>query len=133
MSGLEGWAVVELMGHQVIAGRISEVQLVGATMLRVDVPGSDNGPAYTKFFGASAVYAITPTEAFGGEAARLLPISPTATVVPETVVCTGLAAGWCPIHGDCTCKDTEGEWIDGDSGYLRDCPLHGDASKHADR
>lgn len=40
--------------------------------------------------------------------------------------CTGVAAVWCPHHGDCTCTDRE-------SGlYERHCPLHGMDSTHAD-
>lgn len=56
------WAVVELMGRQVIAGQIQEVTIAGAGMLRVDVPAVESEPGYTKFFGASSIYAITPTE-----------------------------------------------------------------------
>lgn len=40
------------------------------------------------------------------------------------VECTGVAASWCPIHGDCTC-DMDSE-RDSD-----DCPLHGKESTHA--
>lgn len=32
------WAIVELFGHKVIAGEISEVDVAGTQMLRVDVP-----------------------------------------------------------------------------------------------
>lgn len=61
------WAIVELMGRQVIAGEISEVTVAGAAMLRVDVPaifedGQKVLPEYTKFYGASALYGITPTD-----------------------------------------------------------------------
>ena len=61
------WAIVELMGRQVIAGEVREVTVAGAAMLRVDVPaiwekGAEVLPAYTKFYGASALYGITPTD-----------------------------------------------------------------------
>jgi len=36
------WAIVELFGHQRIAGAISEQQLAGATFVRVDVPEVDS-------------------------------------------------------------------------------------------
>lgn len=41
--------------------------------------------------------------------------------------CTGIAASWCPIHGDCTCPRSEiGLW-----GHdSPDCPLHGTNSSH---
>lgn len=43
--------------------------------------------------------------------------------------CTGIAASWCPIHGDCTCKDSETVAREEEDP---DCPLHGDASTHAE-
>lgn len=55
-------AIVELFGRAVIAGMITEETHVGAEMLRVDVPELDDYPAFTKFFGGAAVYAITPTD-----------------------------------------------------------------------
>lgn len=58
----EGFAIVELMGHNVISGYCSEQVIGGAAMLRVDVPAVDEEPAYTKFFAPSAIYAITPTD-----------------------------------------------------------------------
>jgi len=46
------------------------------------------------------------------------------------VVCTDLAAHWCPIHGDCACpSDAAGNRWDLDSP---DCPLHADGSDHAE-
>jgi len=38
------------------------------------------------------------------------------------LACTGVAAVWCPIHGDCWC------FFDGKG----DCPLHAPSSTHAD-
>lgn len=58
----EGWAIVELMGHRVIAGRVSEVSQYGAAQLRVDVPGKDGAAAITQFYGGSAIYALTPCD-----------------------------------------------------------------------
>jgi hypothetical protein len=48
--------------------------------------------------------------------------------------CTGVAARWCPVHGDCTCPYTEQELeAAGESGYEDpECPLHGRASDHAE-
>jgi len=59
---LDLWAVVELFGHQKIAGRITEQNIAGTNMLRVDVPETSTQPAFTRFFGASAIYAINPTD-----------------------------------------------------------------------
>lgn len=54
------WAKVELMGHNVIVGRVSEATLAGGAFLRVDVPDIGPNKAYTKFFSPSAIYGITP-------------------------------------------------------------------------
>lgn len=59
----EGWGLVELMGHQQVAGRISEQAIGGGNLLRVDVPlfdqdGAHAGEFRTVFYGASAIYAF---------------------------------------------------------------------------
>lgn len=49
----------------------------------------------------------------------------------ESEECTGIAAGWCPVHGSCTCpKNAEGYRV---IDHLLDsgCALHGAASNHA--
>ncbi len=52
------WAILELMGHRRLAGRVSEAQIAGAPFLRLDVPCD---PPTTQFYAPGAVYAITPT------------------------------------------------------------------------
>lgn len=43
--------------------------------------------------------------------------------------CTGVAASWCPIHGDCGCE----RWDDGERKEdSADCQLHGPESDHAE-
>ena len=56
------WAIVELFGHNLIAGQVSEVSVAGAAMLRVDVPAVRDVLGFTKFYGGGAIYAITPTD-----------------------------------------------------------------------
>lgn len=58
----EEWAVLELFGHQRLAGLVTEVQLGGASFVRVDVPGeTKKAPAkLTKMYNPSAIYSITP-------------------------------------------------------------------------
>jgi len=56
------WAIVELFGRHVLSGQVSEVAIAGTDMLRVDVPSVNGNPAYTKFYGGQAIYAITPTD-----------------------------------------------------------------------
>lgn len=55
------WAIVELMGHRQVAGKISEVTQYGVTMLRVEVPSlSEPGNVFrTQDYGGSAIYCLT--------------------------------------------------------------------------
>jgi hypothetical protein len=61
-SQFEEWAVLELFGHQRLAGLVTEVQLGGASFVRVDVPGDTKKAAakLTKMYNPSAIYSITP-------------------------------------------------------------------------
>ncbi len=58
--GFDQWAILELMGHRRLAGHITEANVGGATMLRIDIPCKD-GWQTTQFYSPSAVYCITPT------------------------------------------------------------------------
>lgn len=83
----EGWAIVEMLGHKKLAGKVSEQQLAGSALVRVDVPATEhpmhtNGftaiastekPGYTKFIGVGSIYCITPcTEEIARAAATQL-------------------------------------------------------------
>lgn len=57
---MEGWALVEIMGHKRYAGRVSEENVIGVPMLRIDVPAIRELPPFTKYFAAGAIYGITP-------------------------------------------------------------------------
>lgn len=61
-NGIRGWCVVELMGHVTLAGHVSEQEVGGTALLRIDVPGTEAGPAFTKMVGTSAIYGITPVD-----------------------------------------------------------------------
>lgn len=56
---IDGWAMVELMGHRQRVGRIQEVEVAGAKMVRVDIPTPD-GSYVTEFYGSASLYAIRP-------------------------------------------------------------------------
>jgi hypothetical protein len=57
----EEWAVLELFGHQRLAGMVTEVQLGGASFVRVDVPEDGKKKwKLTKMYNPSAIYSITP-------------------------------------------------------------------------
>jgi hypothetical protein len=60
-SQFDCWCIVELFGHQKIAGRVTEQQIGGQSFIRIDVPDCDGTPAFTKLFGPGAIYSITPT------------------------------------------------------------------------
>jgi hypothetical protein len=77
----ETWAIVELMGHVRLAGRLTEEEKFGAKMGRLDIPAGHG--------------------------------------------CTGISAGWCPVCGDCVCKD---ELDKNDEA----CPLHSESSRHGE-
>ncbi len=51
------WAIVELMGHVKLAGKLTEEEKFGAKMGRLDIP-TDEG-FVTQFFGGGSVYRIT--------------------------------------------------------------------------
>lgn len=55
------WCVVELFGHQQIAGRVSEQIVAGQGFVRVDVPDTNGRPGFTRMFGTGAIYSIIPT------------------------------------------------------------------------
>lgn len=73
----EIWALVELMGHNKIAGRVTEHKFGNQSMLRVDVPAVGNLPAFSKIIAVNAVYAINPlTEEDATEYAAQLKATP---------------------------------------------------------
>lgn len=66
----EAWALVEVMGHQRYAGKVTEQAIGGCNFVRVDVPdippvnGEGARAGFTKLLGQSSIFAITPvTEA----------------------------------------------------------------------
>lgn len=82
----EQWCIVEIMGHNVFAGFVTERTLGGTAMIQVDVPAVDEKhPAFTKLFSANAIYAISPTtEQHAREAAARIRQRPvTLYILPE--------------------------------------------------
>lgn len=54
------WALIELMGRQRIAGRVTEKTIAGAGFLQVDVPETKANPAFTRLIAPGSLYAINP-------------------------------------------------------------------------
>jgi hypothetical protein len=91
----EGWAILELMGHRRLIGRVSEATIAGSAMLRIDVLTKD-GEA-TQYYGGGAIYALTPTtEAMARRAASLSTVAPITRrwelLAPAAVDMTALRA-----------------------------------------
>ena len=64
---LKAWALVELFGHQRIVGFLSQQTCGRDVLLRVDVPdllkdGKIVRRGFTRYFGMSAIYSITPVD-----------------------------------------------------------------------
>lgn len=74
---LELHAIVELFGHQRIAGKVTEQTVGSASFVRVDVPETKTQPGFTRLLNPSAVYAINPvTEEVANEYAASLQVKP---------------------------------------------------------
>ena len=71
------FCMVELFGHNKIAGKCTEQNIAGTNMLRVDVPETTKQPAFTKFYNGTAIYAINPiTEEVANDIANKLSNAP---------------------------------------------------------
>jgi len=53
------WAILELMGHVKLAGFVTEEELFGGKMGRIDIPGEDE-QMMTQYFGGHTIYRLTP-------------------------------------------------------------------------
>lgn len=54
------WAVINLFGHQRIAGRVYEKQIGGSSFLAIDIPETESQPSFTRIINPSAIYDIFP-------------------------------------------------------------------------
>jgi PRTRC genetic system protein C len=78
------WGIVELMGHRVVAGQVSEQTIFGGTFLRVDVPACDLSAAFTRLYGVSAIYSVTfVSEEVARTVARHCQVDPIVVYTPE--------------------------------------------------
>lgn len=55
----DDWAILELMGHRRLAGRVSEAEIASGSFIRIDVPSD---PPATQYYSPGAIYCITPTK-----------------------------------------------------------------------
>lgn len=97
-TGFASWAIVELFGHQKIAGWCTEEPLAGSGLLRVDVPAYGTREAFTRYYGNGAIYALTPcTEEVVMLALPHLFVAPIPVYIPEQ---RQLTAGAQPAKAD---------------------------------
>jgi len=59
-NSFEQWAILELMGHRRLAGKVTDAVIGGGAFLRIDIPGKDETQV-TQYYSPGSVYCITPT------------------------------------------------------------------------
>lgn len=64
---IEGWAILELLGHRRLGGIVSEETLAGVGMIRIDIPPAAVAEGQTEtfttqYYSPSALYCLTPCE-----------------------------------------------------------------------
>ena len=80
------WAIVELMGHKVVAGQVSKSEMLGKPLLRVDVPTTTTYPEFTQFYGETAIYCVTfVSEDVARLTAESMKVNPVSVYVPELI------------------------------------------------
>lgn len=84
---LEGqYAIVELMGHKVVAGLVSKSEMLGKPMLRVDVPATTAFAEFTQFYGETSIYCVTfVSEEVARLTAERSKVNPVSVYVPELI------------------------------------------------
>ena len=83
----EGWAIVELMGHRKLGGYVKTTQIMGAPMLRIEVPpGRGQSNPTTQFYSPTSLYCLTPTteEIARGAAMSFQPAPVSVWELPRT-------------------------------------------------
>lgn len=108
------WAIVELMGRQKIAGKVSEKVVAGQPLLRIDVPAVGDEAAFTRFYSGRALYAITPVaESIAIAAAHKIKKDP---IVVWGVRTPELEAGEPADYGEYDPQDTDVGPVDDEWG-----------------
>ena len=55
----EEWAILELMGHRRLAGKITDAVIGGGAFLRIDIP-MDDDKWTSQYYSPQSVYCISP-------------------------------------------------------------------------
>ena len=56
------WCLVEMMGRQRIAGKVTERVIAGCGFLQVDVPETKSNPPFTRLIHPNSLYALNPMD-----------------------------------------------------------------------
>lgn len=59
LNGFDAWAILELLGHVKLAGRVTEEEHFGAKLGRIDIPAGEGWT--TQYFSGGSIYRLTPT------------------------------------------------------------------------
>lgn len=80
------YGIVELMGHKIVAGLVSNHVMGSAALLRVDVPATSAFPGFTQLYGTAAIYCVTfVSEEVARKAAEATKVNPVSVYVPDLV------------------------------------------------
>jgi hypothetical protein len=119
------WAVLELMGHRRLGGKVTEEEHFGAKMCRIDIPSRENticGPKdvwTTQYYGGGSIYCLTPcSEDAARIAARMSrpePVHPWE--LPALPASSGSTGSSAESENHCAC----GAKIDWDEAYCDKC------------
>ena len=107
---IEGWAIVELFGHNKIAGYVTTAIIGISAMLRVDVPEVETMSAYTRFYGPGAIYSLTlVTEDIAKAALKAIRPEAVTVYIPREQQLTALAYDDLDYRLEELDKDEDGE------------------------
>ena len=80
------WAIVEMLGHKILAGRVTEHVVAGQAFIRVDVPETPQEAAFSKLLGPGSIYAISPcSQELARAAAARLHAEPIPVYIPKAL------------------------------------------------
>jgi hypothetical protein len=61
LNGFDQWAILELLGHVKLAGRVTEEEHFGAKLGRIDIPIPSGDGFTSQYFSGGSIYRMTPT------------------------------------------------------------------------
>jgi hypothetical protein len=117
----EQWCLIEIFGHNRIAGLVTEASLGGGSFIRVDVPevalpSGARIPTFTKFLGPSSIFSITAvSEETARKLAAGMQVQPISTWDIRQVVDEAMARRALPVTAASDGPDpSDPEFIDHD-------------------